>query len=172
MNNVEATNRTQAGDPREAPVSKIADELQRLLVDVFVLYVKTKNYHWHLSRRNFREHHAILDEQGEQVFDIIYEISEHAQKVGGTTARPIGGIAGHKRLEDNGAEGVPSRDMLAELRTDNQQLTRFLRRIHEMCARHNVEATASAIESWIAQAERRAWFLSSICEGSSCISHT
>jgi starvation-inducible DNA-binding protein len=140
-------------------VEEIATSLRELLADVFALYVKTKNFHWHMSGAHFRDYHLLLDEQGEQIFEMTDDIAERARKIGGTTLHSIGEIAEHQRLKDNNAEFVSAKDMLAELAEDNQQLTQFLRATHEICDRHNDVATASLIENWIDETERRTWFL-------------
>jgi starvation-inducible DNA-binding protein len=141
-------------------VNEITGSLRQLLADAFALYVKTKNFHWHMSGRHFRDYHLLLDEQSEQIFAMTDDIAERARKLGGTTIRSIGDIARHQRLKDNAEEFVAPDHMLAELCDDNQQLTRFLRASHELCDRHNDAATASLIEVWIDQSERRTWFLS------------
>ena len=143
-------------------VSEISTSLRELLADVFVLYVKTKNFHWHMSGPHFRDYHLLLDEQAEQVFAMTDEIAERARKIGGTTIRSIADIAQHQRLKDNNDELVTPGNMLAEVCADNQHLTRFLRSAHELCDRHNDVATASLIEVWIDQTERRTWFLAEI----------
>ncbi len=143
-------------------VTEISDSLRQLLADVFALYVKTKNFHWHMSGQHFRDYHLLLDEQSEQIFAMTDDIAERARKIGGTTIRSIGDIAEHQRLKDNDEELVTPGDMLAELCADNQRLTRFLRSAHELCERHNDIATASLIETWIDQTERRTWFLAAI----------
>jgi starvation-inducible DNA-binding protein len=148
-------------------VSEISEELRLLLADVFVLYVKTKNFHWHMTGPHFRDYHLLLDEQGEQLFAMTDDIAERARKIGGTSLRSIGDIARHRRLKDNDAETVTPEEMLAELSTDNQQLTRSLRATHEVCDKHNDVATASVIENWIDEAERRTWFLFEIVRGNS-----
>jgi starvation-inducible DNA-binding protein len=140
-------------------VNKIASSLRELLADVFALYVKTKNFHWHMSGPHFRDYHLLLDDQGEQIFAMTDDIAERARKIGGTTLRSISDIAEHQRLHDNNDEFVGPKEMLAELVDDNQQLTKFLRSTHEICDRHNDVATASLIENWIDETERRAWFL-------------
>jgi starvation-inducible DNA-binding protein len=141
-------------------VAEIASALRPLLADAFALYVKTKNFHWHMSGRHFRDYHLLLDEHAEQLFAMTDDIAERARKIGGTTLRSISDISRHQRLKDNTEEWVTPKDMLAELSADNQQLTRFLRATHEVCERHNDLATASLIENWIDEAERRTWFLS------------
>jgi starvation-inducible DNA-binding protein len=143
-------------------VTEISSSLRQLLADAFALYVKTKNFHWHMSGRHFRDYHLLLDEQSEQIFAMTDDIAERARKIGGTTIRSIGDIARHQRLKDNAEEFVTPEHMLAELCDDNQQLTRFLRSTHELCDRHNDVATASLIEVWIDQTERRTWFLSEV----------
>jgi starvation-inducible DNA-binding protein len=143
-------------------VSEISTSLREVLADVFALYVKTKNFHWHMSGPHFRDYHLLLDEQAEQIFAMTDEIAERARKIGGTTIRSIGDIAGHQRLKDNDQELVTPGNMLTELCADNQRLTRFLRSAHELCDRHKDVATASLIETWIDQTERRTWFLTEI----------
>ncbi len=141
---------------------EISGALRKLLADVFTLYVKTKNFHWHMSGKHFRDYHLLLDEQATQIFAMTDAIAERSRKIGGTTIRSIRDIAQHQRLKDNNAEFVPPHDMLAELREDNQQLTRELRSTHELCEQHNDVATSSLIEIWIDETERRTWFLSEI----------
>jgi len=143
-------------------VAEISDALRPLLADVFALYVKTKNFHWHMSGRHFRDYHLLLDEHAEQIFAMTDDIAERARKIGGTTLRSIGDISRHQRLKDNNEESVSPKEMLAELRADNQQLTRSLRGTHEVCEKHNDVATASLIENWIDETERRTWFLSEV----------
>jgi len=140
-------------------VAEVSDSLKQLLADVFALYVKTKNFHWHLSGHHFRDYHLLMDEQAGQVFAMTDDIAERARKIGGTTLRSISDISRHQRLKDNNAEFVLPKEMLAELSADNQQLTRSLRASHEVCDRHNDVATASLIENWIDETERRTWFL-------------
>jgi starvation-inducible DNA-binding protein len=137
----------------------IAGALTALLADVFVLYLKTKNFHWHMSGPHFRDYHLMLDEQGEQIFAMTDDIAERARKIGGTTIRSIGHIAGVQRLLDNDAMFVTPADMLAELRDDNLTLVSLMKETHELCDEHGDIATASLIENWVDEAERRAWFL-------------
>ena len=144
--------------------TEICDALRPLLADVFALYVKTKNFHWHISGRHFRDYHLLLDEHAAQIFAMTDEIAERARKLGGTTLRSVGDIARHQRLRDNDAEAVGALDMLCELRDDNRQLTRSLRLTHEVCERHDDVATASLIENWIDESERRSWFLREIAQ--------
>lgn len=143
-------------------VSEISGELRLLLSDVFSLYFKTKNFHWHVTGRHFRDYHLMLDEQADQIFAMTDAIAERARKIGGSTIRSISDISRHQRLKDNNEEGVTPRHMFAELRADNLQLIEFLRGMHGVCVRHNDVASASLIEIWIDEAERRAWFLSEI----------
>jgi starvation-inducible DNA-binding protein len=143
-------------------VVEVSSALRELLADVFALYVKTKNFHWHMSGPHFRDYHLLLDEQATQIFAMTDDIAERARKLGATTIRSISDISRHQRLKDNNAEFVAPNDMLAELRADNQQLTRELRSAHELCERRNDVATASLIENWIDETERRTWFLSEI----------
>jgi starvation-inducible DNA-binding protein len=143
-------------------VLEISSGLRQLLADVFALYVKTKNFHWHMSGRHFRDYHLLLDEHAEQVFAMTDDIAERARKIGGATLRSISDISRHQRLQDNNKESVSPKEMLAELFADNQQLTRSLRSTHEVCEKHNDVATASLIENWIDETERRTWFLAEI----------
>jgi len=141
---------------------EISTALRQLLADVFSLYIKTKNFHWHMRGPQFRDYHLLLDEHAAQIFPMTDDIAERARKIGGTTLRSIGDISRHQRLKDNDDERVQPREMLMELRDDNLQLTRFLRAAHKICDRHNDVATASLIETWIDETERRSWFLSEI----------
>ena len=137
----------------------ISGALTVLLADMFALYVKTKNFHWHMSGPHFRDYHLLLDEQGEQIFATTDAIAERVRKIGGTTLRSIGQIARLQRVLDNDADFVAPMDMLAELRDDNKQLAAHLRETHTVCDEHGDVATASLIETWIDEAERRIWFL-------------
>lgn len=139
---------------------EITSELKPLLADVFTLYMKTKNFHWHMSGPHFRDYHLLLDEQAEQIFDMTDDIAERARKLGGPTLRSIQDIAQCQRLSDNNAEQVAAHRMLLELRADNVQLTGYLRAAHGLCGRHGDVSTASLIENWIDETERRTWFLS------------
>jgi starvation-inducible DNA-binding protein len=143
-------------------VEEISSNLRRLLADVFTLYVKTKNFHWHMSGQHFRDYHLLLAEQSTQIFAMTDTIAERARKIGGTTIRSISDISRNHRLKDNNEERVSPNEMIGELCDDNQQLTRNLRATHEICDRHNDVATASLIETWIDETECRAWFLSEI----------
>jgi starvation-inducible DNA-binding protein len=140
-------------------IKDLAGALTVLLSDVFALYVKTKNFHWHMSGPHFRDYHLLLDEQGTQIFNTTDDIAERARKIGGTTLHSIGQISKLQRILDNDAEYVSPDDMLAELRDDNLQLVRWMQEVHDLCDEHNDVATASLLENWIDEAERRVWFL-------------
>jgi len=140
-------------------VSQISHVLRQLLADVFTLYIKTKNFHWHMTGPHFRDYHLLLDEQSEQIFAMTDDIAERARKIGGTTLRSIGDIVQNQRLKDNDEPSVTPKEMLAELAADNLQLTIFLRFAHGVCENQNDEATTSVIENWIDESERRTWFL-------------
>jgi len=137
----------------------ITGALNALLADMFALYLKTKNFHWHVSGPHFRDYHLLLDEQAEQIFATTDDIAERVRKLGGTTLRSIGNIARLQRIADNDADYVDPLDMLAELRSDNQTLIGIMRETHDLCDEENDVATASLLEVWIDQAERRVWFL-------------
>ena len=126
---------------------------------MFALYVKTKNFHWHMSGPHFRDYHLLLDEQGEQIFAMTDPIAERARKIGGMTLRSIGDIARRQRILDNDADYVDPQDMLAELRDDNKSLTAAMREVHDVCDDYGDVATASLLEIWIDETERRTWFL-------------
>ena len=137
----------------------ISGGMNAILADVFALYLKTKNFHWHMSGPHFRDYHLLLDEQGDQIFAMTDPIAERARKIGGDALRSIGDIARHQRLADNDEAYVPPRDMLAELRDDNLRLTTLMREVHATCDAHRDIATASLLEVWIDETERRTWFL-------------
>jgi starvation-inducible DNA-binding protein len=157
--NQSAATRTDLTDDA---VEDISSNLRRLLADVFALYVKAKNFHWHMSGPHFRDYHLLLDEQSTQIFAMTDDIAERSRKIGGSTIRSISDIARNQRLKDNNKEVVSPQEMISELRDDNQQLTRSLRAVHDICDRHNDVATASLIEVWIDESERRTWFLAEI----------
>ncbi len=146
-------------DLGEDAARDIAGALTGVLADMFALYLKTKNFHWHLSGPHFRDYHLMLDEQGDQIFATTDVLAERARKVGGTTLRSIGHIQRLQRLADNDAEYVTPEDMLAELADDNRRLSAFLREAHGVCDSYGDVASTSLIEVWIDEAERRAWFL-------------
>jgi len=137
----------------------VAAALNLLLADTFALYVKTKNFHWHMSGPHFRDYHLLLDEQADQIFAMTDALAERVRKIGGTTLRSIGHIARLQRVLDNDAEFVEPLDMLAELRDDNKQMAAAMREAHEVCDESGDVASASLIEVWIDETERRTWFL-------------
>jgi starvation-inducible DNA-binding protein len=155
---------------REAPLStptglravgakEIGAAMNGILADVFALYVKTKNFHWHMSGPHFRDYHLLFDEQADQIFAMTDPIAERVRKLGGLTIRSIGQIARTQHLADNDAEYVEPSDMLAELGEDNGRLAASLRQAHNVCDEHGDVATASLIEVWLDETERRSWFL-------------
>jgi starvation-inducible DNA-binding protein len=137
----------------------VSASLNLLLADVFALYLKTKNFHWHMSGPHFRDYHLLLDEQGDQIFAMTDPIAERVRKIGGQTLRSIGNIARLQRILDNDADYVSPQDMLAELRDDNKQLAVSMRVAHGVCDEAEDVASASLIEVWIDETERRTWFL-------------
>jgi starvation-inducible DNA-binding protein len=137
----------------------ISAALRGLLADVFALYLKTKNFHWHMSGAHFRDYHLLLDEQAAQLYAMTDPIAERTRKIGGITLRSIGQIARTQRIPDNDAEYVDPQDMLAELRDDNLRLTAEMRQVHNTCDEHRDVATASLLEVWIDETEQRTWFL-------------
>jgi starvation-inducible DNA-binding protein len=146
-------------DLKPNAVKDISGALNILLADMFALYLKTKNFHWHVSGPHFRDYHLLLDEQGEQIFAATDDIAERVRKLGGTTLRSIGHIGRLQRVLDNNADYVSPTDMLAELRDDNKQLVASMRETHDLCDEHGDVASASLLENWIDEAERRTWFL-------------
>jgi len=146
-------------DLSHAAVKDISGAMNAILADVFALYVKTKNFHWHMSGPHFRDYHLLLDEQADQLFAMTDPIAERVRKLGGITLRSIGQIARTQRVLDNDAEYVEPLDMLAELAEDNKTLAARLREAHNVCEEHRDVATTSLIEVWIDETERRAWFL-------------
>jgi starvation-inducible DNA-binding protein len=137
----------------------ISGALNAMLADMFALYLKTKNFHWHMSGPHFRDFHLLLDEHADQIFATTDDIAERVRKIGGRTLRSIGHIARLKRISDNDADFVTPMDMLAELRDDNKRIVASLRETHNVCDEHGDVATASLLENWIDEAERRTWFL-------------
>jgi len=163
-------NRNEVAERREAPlrtptllspdrVQNITAELNVLLADVFALYLKTKNFHWHVSGPHFRDYHLLLDEQGDQIFAMTDDIAERVRKLGGSTIRSIGHIARLKHIADNDAVYVEPKDMLSELREDNQALIGRMIEVHDLCDEANDVATTSVLETWIDESQRRVWFL-------------
>ncbi len=137
----------------------ISGGLNILLADVYALYFKTKNFHWHVSGPHFRDYHLMLDEQADEIYAMGDPIAERVRKLGGNTIRSVGQIKKLQRVLDNDADYVTPEDMLAELRDDNKQLAANMRTLHELCDEHNDVATASLIENWIDETEKRTWFL-------------
>ncbi|MGA2566263.1 MAG: DNA starvation/stationary phase protection protein [Pseudolabrys sp.] len=137
----------------------IAAGLNLLLADTFALYLKTKNFHWHVSGPHFRDYHLLLDEQADQIFAMTDVLAERVRKLGGATIRSIGDISRQQRIADNDAAYVDPQDMLAELREDNQRVVAAMREAHDVCDEHNDVATASMLEVFIDEAEKRVWFL-------------
>jgi starvation-inducible DNA-binding protein len=137
----------------------IADALNAVIADLFALYIKTKNFHWHMTGPHFRDYHLLLDDQGAQVLATIDPAAERVRKLGQSTLRSVQQIAGLQRISDNEAEALPPAEMLNELRDDNNLLIGALRESHDVCDRENDVATASLIENWIDEAEGRLWFL-------------
>src|SRR5271167_4208234 len=138
-------------------VASISATLTVLLADVFALYVKTKNFHWHMSGPHFRDYHLLLDDQGDQLFAMTDDIAERVRKIGGTTLRSIGQMARVTRIADNDADFVTPKDMLSELWEDNKALVLYLKNVHGLCDDAGDVASASLIENWIDEAQRRAW---------------
>ena len=143
----------------EEATQSISAALTGLLADTFALYIKTKNFHWHVSGPHFRDYHLLLDEQSAEILAMTDPMAERARKIGGTTLRSIGQIAKESRIADNDADYVDPLDMLAELRDDNGELIGRMREVHDLCDEHNDVATASLLENWIDESEKRVWFL-------------
>ncbi|MCP1575023.1 starvation-inducible DNA-binding protein [Herbaspirillum rubrisubalbicans] len=167
---LDATQRQQLEQRRKAPLAtpgvlsaqaskEIGGALTMLLADIFALYLKTKNFHWHMSGPHFRDYHLLLDDQSQQIIAITDAVAERVRKIGATTLRSTGHIGRLQRLADNDADFVTPSDMLAELREDNLRLVGFMLTTHELCDEHGDVATASLLENWIDEAEQRAWFL-------------
>ena len=146
-------------DLKAAATKDITGAMNAILADVFAIYLKTKNFHWHMSGPHFRDYHLLLDEQADQLYAMTDPIAERIRKIGGVTLRSIGHISRTQRVLDNDAEYVEPQDMLAELREDNKDLAARLREAHNVCDEHRDIATASLIEVWIDETERRTWFL-------------
>jgi starvation-inducible DNA-binding protein len=150
---------TTPSDIDSKAVKDIAGGLNALLADVFTLYLKTKNFHWHMSGPHFRDYHLLLDDHGDQIFAMTDDIAERVRKIGATTIRSIGHIARLQRVPDNDADYVDPVDMLSELREDDKALVLRMRAVHALCEDAGDVATASLLENWIDQAQRRIWFL-------------
>ena len=176
MKKSNSTNKSELERRREAPLATptdltrsaskdISGAMSAILADVFSLYLKTKNFHWHMSGPHFRDYHLLLDEQADQLFAMTDPIAERIRKIGGLTLRSIGHISRIQRVLDNDAEYVEPLDMIAELADDNKTMAARLREAHNVCDEHRDVATASLIEVWIDETERRTWFLSEIKRG-------
>ena len=170
MNKLNSKKRLELAQRRDAPLATRTDlshaavkdmsgAMNAILADVFALYVKTKNFHWHMSGQHFRDYHLLLDEQADQLFAMTDPIAERVRKLGGITLHSVGEIARNERVLDNDAEYVEPLDMLAELAEDNKTMAARLREAHNVCEEHRDVATTSLIEVWIDETERRAWFL-------------
>ena len=170
MKVIDAPTRKELRERRDAPLATptdlkpaatrdISGAMNAVLADVFALYLKTKNFHWHMSGPHFRDYHLLLDEQAAQLFAMTDAIAERVRKIGGSTLKSIGHIARLQRLSDNDADYVDAADMLSELREDNKSLTASLREAHSVTSEHRDVATTSLIENWIDETERRTWFL-------------
>ena len=146
-------------DLKRSATKDIAGAMNGILADVFALYLKTKNFHWHMSGPHFRDYHLLLDEQADQIYAIADPIAERVRKLGAGTIKSVGHVKRLQRVLDNDAEYVTPSDMLAELRDDNKELTQRMREVHGLCDEHGDVASASLIENWIDEAERRTWFL-------------
>src|SRR6266478_3169670 len=171
-----STKTTELRQRRDAPLTtptdltrsaakNITGAMNAILADAFALYLKTKNFHWHMSGPHFRDYHLLLDEHGDQLFAMTDPIAERVRKIGGLTLRSIGHISRTQRVLDNDAEYIEPLDMIAELADDNKTLVARLRETHNVCDKHRDVATASLIEVWIDETERRTWFLSEIKRG-------
>jgi DNA-binding ferritin-like protein (oxidative damage protectant) len=158
-------------DLKPEGVAAISKALNALLADTFALYIKTKNFHWHMSGPHFRDYHLLLDEQAAQIFAATDDIAERVRKIGGTTLRSIGQMASMTRVGDNDAEFVPPLEMLRELMGDNKAFAANLREAHETCEEYEDFATASLIENWIDETERRTWFLFEASRGADRSGH-
>jgi len=162
INKVKARQKSTLETPnpiKAGPLREVAGALNQLAADVYALYFKTKNFHWHVSGPHFRDYHLLLDEQATQLFATTDVLAERVRKLGGTTLRSIGHVSRLQRITDNDADYVTPLDMLAELREDNAQLAVHMKAAHDLCDEAGDIATASFLEVWIDEAERRAWFL-------------
>jgi len=146
-------------DLSDDAVRELSAKLNEILADAFALYLKTKNFHWHVSGPHFRDYHLLLDEQSEQIFATTDDLAERVRKIGGTTLRSIGQISKLQTIKDNDESFVPAHDMLRELMNDNKQVAASMRECHELCDKHDDVASASILENFIDETERRTWFL-------------
>ena len=149
----------------------IAESVNRLVADAFALYVKTKNFHWHMSGPNFRDYHLLLDEQADQIFATIDPLAERVRKLGKTTLRSIGHIAKMTRVADNDLEFVAPFDMLCELLSDNKAMAASMRQAHELCDKHSDSGTSGLLELYVDETERRTWFLFEAARGADPTGH-
>jgi starvation-inducible DNA-binding protein len=146
-------------DIQPASVEKISTALNTLLADAFALYMKTKNFHWHVSGRHFHDYHVMLDEQSEAIFATTDQLAERVRKLGGATLRSVGHIAKLQTIQDNNESYVPPREMLRELMEDNKHMAALMRKAHKLCDDHEDSGTAGLLETFIDETERRTWFL-------------
>jgi starvation-inducible DNA-binding protein len=158
-NQLVTKNHRPLSDLSEKGVKEISASLREMLADVFALYVKTKNFHWHMTGPSFRDYHLLLDDHGDQIFAMTDDIAERIRKLGGAALRSIGDIARHQRLQDNDVASLSPEAMLTDLLENNQELIKYMRVTHDLCGQYNDTATASLIENWLDETERRAWFL-------------
>ena len=142
-----------------AAVDKVSAALNVLLADAFALYLKTKNFHWHISGRHFRDYHLLLDEQSDAIFATTDQLAERVRKLGGTTLKSIGQVAKHQTIKDNDEDYVPPREMLRELMEDNKHIAAAMRKAHKLCDENEDSGTAGLLETFIDETERRTWFL-------------
>jgi len=149
----------------------ISGALNALLADTFALYLKTKNFHWHMSGPHFRDYHLLLDEQAAAIYGATDDMAERVRKIGGNTLRSIGHIAKLQTIEDNDADFVPPAMMLSELMNDNKKVAEHMRKAHEVCEDHDDPASASLIENWLDETEKRTWFLFEAARGASNDGH-
>jgi len=140
-------------------VNKVSEALNVLLADAFALYLKTKNFHWHISGRHFRDYHLLLDEQSDQIFATTDQLAERVRKIGGTTLKSIGQVAKLQTIKDNNEDYVPPREMLRELMEDNKHIAAAMRKAHKLADDHEDSGTAGLLETFIDETERRTWFL-------------
>ena len=168
------THRSALDTPTDLPkhaVVEIAVELNKMVADAFALYLKTKNFHWHMSGPHFRDYHVMLDEQSDQIFATIDPLAERVRKLGQATLRSIGHVAELTRISDNNAKFVSPFEMLCELVADNKKMAATMRKAHELCDDHKDPATASLLEVYIDETERRTWFLFEAARGSDKSGH-
>ncbi len=159
LDRVTARPESTTGNTKQPGISEITEALKPLLADTLALWMKTKNFHWHVSGPNFRQHHLLLDEQADQIYAMVDPLAERARKLGGTTLHSIAEIGRRQRIADDDSENVPAEQMLGELARDNRTFVQALKDVHAICERHEDMATTSLIEVWVDETERRIWFL-------------